>query len=176
MNIETYDEVQRQLLRRGCLLVDTIGREGTRQYRAVVMMKKTKSGPTLRNNRSSSKQQKNRRIGACIRCTTAARWVTGKTLRRGTQRRANVLRSGARFQHWQGDVADDGNVTIVESGGDRTADDESDEKLYIVWRKTDLSTRPRGCEEKRPHVPKNIGDRLQVSDDPKRFASEVGLR
>ena len=38
------------------------------------------------------------------------------------------------------------------------------------------STRPRGREEKRPHVPKNIGDRIQVSDDAKRFASEVGLR
>ena len=36
VNIEMYDEVQRQLMRRGCRLqavVDTIGREGT-QYKA----------------------------------------------------------------------------------------------------------------------------------------------
>ena len=36
VNIEMYDEVQRQSMRRGCLqvVVDTTGREGTRQYRA----------------------------------------------------------------------------------------------------------------------------------------------
>ena len=36
VNIEMYDEVQRQLMRRGCpqAVLDTIGREGTRQYRA----------------------------------------------------------------------------------------------------------------------------------------------
>ena len=44
--------------------------------RGVMMLqhtKQTKSGPTLRNIRSLSKQQHNRRIGACIRCTTAAK-------------------------------------------------------------------------------------------------------
>ena len=40
---------------------------------------KTKSGPTFRNNRLLNKQ-KNRRIDACRRCTTAAKWVAGKTL------------------------------------------------------------------------------------------------
>ena len=40
---------------------------------------KTKSGPTLRNNRLLNKQ-KNRRTDACRRCTTAAKWVAGKTL------------------------------------------------------------------------------------------------
>ena len=51
---------------------------------SVLMMlqqpKQTKSGLTLRNNRLLSKQQKNRRVGAHMRCTTAARWVAGKTL------------------------------------------------------------------------------------------------
>ena len=101
-------------------------------------------------------------------------------------RRANILRSGARVQHWQGDVADDRKVTIIESGDDRTADDESDGKLYIIWKNEQFSTRPRRCEKQRPHAPKNIddprvqsdlfGDRKKVSDDAKRFASEVGLR
>ena len=40
---------------------------------------KTKSGPTFRNN-SLSNKQKNRRIDACRGCTTAAKWVAGKTL------------------------------------------------------------------------------------------------
>ena len=36
VNIEMYDEVQRQLMRGRCLqiVVDTTGRNGTRQYRA----------------------------------------------------------------------------------------------------------------------------------------------
>ena len=36
VNIEMYDEVQRQLMRRECLqvVVNTIGRQGTRQYGA----------------------------------------------------------------------------------------------------------------------------------------------
>ena len=55
------------------------GRNPTVQS-VLMMLQQTKSGPTLRNNRLLSKQQKSRRIGACIRCTTAARWVAGKTL------------------------------------------------------------------------------------------------
>ena len=60
INIEMYDEVQRHVRRRGCLqaVVDTIGREGTRQLQSVMMMlQQTKSGPTLRNNRMLNKQQ-----------------------------------------------------------------------------------------------------------------------
>ena len=80
------------------------------------------------------------------------------------------------FQRLQGDVADDRNVTIIKPGDDGTADDESDEKPYIIWKKEQSSSRPRGREETRPHVAKNICDRMQVSADAKRFASEVGLR
>ena len=72
-------------------------------------------------------------------------------------------------------MADDRNVTIIEPEDDRTADDESDGKPYIIW-KLRSSIRPREREGEWPHVPKNIGDRIQVSDDEKRFASEVGLR
>ena len=72
-------------------------------------------------------------------------------------------------------MADDRNVTIIELEDDRTVDDESDGKAYIIWKEWS-SIRPREREGKRPHVPKNIGDRIQVSDDEKRFASEVGLR
>ena len=50
------------------------------------------------------------------------------------------------------------------------------ESSYIIWKKVQFSIRPRGRENKGPHVPKNIGDRIQVSDDAKRFASDVGLR
>ena len=66
-------------------------------------------------------------------------------------------------------MAGDGNVTTIEPGDFRTADDESDGKPYIIWNKEQSSTRPRGREENRPHVPKNIGDRLQVSDDAERL-------
>ena len=113
-------------------------------------------------------------------CTQDARRPPGglleRPLRRRTQRRANILRSGARIQHWQGDVADDRNVTIIELGDDGTADDLSDGKTEHMWKKDRSSIRPRGREEKRPHVPKNIGHQEQVLDDAKRFASEVGLR
>ena len=74
------------------------------------------------------------------------------------------------FQHLQGDVADDRNVTIIELGDDRSADDESDGKPNKSGRRSGL--RPRGRED----VSKNIGGRIQVSDEAKRFASEVGLR
>ena len=57
------------------------------------------------------------------------------------------------FQNLQGDVADDRNETIIELGDDRT------EKLCIIGKKKDFSTRPRGREEKMPHVPKNIDER-----------------
>ena len=50
------------------------------------------------------------------------------------------------------------------------------EKQFFIWKKEQSPIRPRGREEKRPHVPKNIGDQIQVSDDEKRVASEVGLR
>ena len=48
-------------------------------WNQTVQSVKTKSGPTFRNNRLL-KKQKNRRIDACRRCTTAAKWVAGKTL------------------------------------------------------------------------------------------------
>ena len=70
---------------------------------------------SLRINRLLSKQQWNRRVGACMGCTTAARWVAGKT-------------KGEHLQCWQGDVADGRNVTIIDPGDDRTADDETDGK------------------------------------------------
>ena len=83
-------------------------------------------------------------------------------------------------------MADDRNETIIELGDDRTADNESDGKLYIIPNKEQFSTRPCGCEKKRSHVPKNVddprvlpdllGDRKHASDDAKRFSSEVGLR
>ena len=73
-------------------------------------------------------------------------------------------------------MAGDRNVTIIEPGDDRSTDDESDGKPYIIWNQEESSIRPRGREEKRPHVPKNVGHRIQVSNDAKRFASEVGLR
>ena len=90
--------------------------------------------------------------------TTAAR------LRRKTQRGAISLRSDARVQHWQGDVAEDRNGTIIEPGDGRTADDESDGKPYIVWKKGQSSIRPHGREKKRPHVPKKVDD-LRVQPD-----------
>ena len=139
--------------------------------------KYTKSGLTLRNNRLLSKQQKNRRIGARKRCTTAARSVAGKTAE------TENATKGERPEEWctssnagKVDVADNRNVTISEPGDDRTADDESDGKSNIIWETEQSSTRSRGREEKRPHVSKNTGDQMQVSADAMRFASEVGLR
>ena len=113
------------------------GRNPTVQS-VMMMLQKTKqrkSGPTLRNNKLLSKQQKKRRIGARMRCKTAARWVVRKTLETENATNSEHPEEWCTSQHWQGDVADDGNVTIIEPGDGRTADDE-------------FSTRPRGCEKK----------------------------
>ena len=114
----------------------------------------------------------------CIRCTTAARWGAGKTLE------TENVTTGENPEEWC--TWHDRKVMIIELGDDRTADDESDGKLYIIWKKEQFSTRPRRCEKKRPHATKNIdgprvqpdlfGDRKHVSDDAKRLASEVGLK
>ena len=81
-NIEMHDEVQdaQRMSTNGCW-VPSDGMEPTVQ--SVMMLQQTKltrSGPTFRNNRCSSKQRKNRRFGACIRCTTSARWIARKTI------------------------------------------------------------------------------------------------
>ena len=76
-DIKMYDEDAQRMSTSGCGYHRT-GRNLTVQ--SVVMMMQTKSGPTLRNNRLLSERQKNRKIGARMRCTTAARWVAGKTL------------------------------------------------------------------------------------------------
>ena len=85
VNIEMYDEVQRQLMRRGC---HRTGRNPTVQSVMTMLQqtKQTKSGLSLRNNRLLSIHQTNRRIGACIRCTTAARCGARKTLETDSER------------------------------------------------------------------------------------------
>ena len=87
VNTEMYDEVQRTGIDAQRMSISGCGYHWTGRnptVQSVTMMlqqtKYTKSGPTLRTNRLLSKQQKNRRVGACMRCTTAARWVAGKTL------------------------------------------------------------------------------------------------
>ena len=112
-----------------------------------------------------------------MRCTTAARWVAGKTLE--TENATNGERpeelctsSNNSKTTWQMIVTfRSSNLETI--GQPMTSPTE---KLYIIWKKEQSSIRPRGREEKRPHVPKNIGDWTQDSDDAKRFASEVGLR
>ena len=76
VKIEMYDEVpstgvDAQGMPTSSCGYHRTGRNPTVQS-VVVMLQQTKqtnSGPTLRNNRLLSKQQKNRRIGACTRCT-----------------------------------------------------------------------------------------------------------
>ena len=85
-----------------------------------------------------------------------------------SSRMLGVSQSGSRSRPrhmgglFQGDVADGRKVNIIELGDGRTAYDESRGKPNESGRRSGL--RLRGRED----VPKNIGGRIQVSDDAKR--------
>ena len=86
----------------------------------------------------------------------------------------NILRSCARVQRLQGDVADDRNVMIIKPGDDRTADDESDGKLNKSGGRSglrsdlvDVVRSGRMC--RRTSV---TGSKFRTREE---FASEVGL-
>ena len=142
------------------MVVDTIGRDGTES--------------TERDNVATNEEwahveeqqvveQATSRIAELVHAREARRPPGGlpeRPLRRRTERRANILRSGARVRHWQGDVADDWNVTIIELGDDRTADDESERKPNKSGRRSGLRSdrvdvRRRGRTCRRTSVTRN---------------------
>ena len=68
-----------ELMRRGCLqmVVDTIGPDGTNEA--------NEEWAFAEEPQVVEQATENLRIGACMRCTIAARWVARKPLRRRTQ-------------------------------------------------------------------------------------------
>ena len=84
VNIEMYDEVQREqeLMRRMSTSGCGYHRMGWNPavQSVLMMLQQTKSGPYVEEQQVLDQATEESPIGARMRCTTATRWVAGKTL------------------------------------------------------------------------------------------------